>query len=155
MSLFSYLITIFSVMFWFFRAIVCLMASMSRSFVCQPMNLNIEIGVLFATLPCMFLIFKRNLIGATVYFGIYGAYFGTAIYNYISMIQEAGNGLVVDLNLLVNVLGIVIATLTFLDILLNKNRRNFGLDQKTNWFYNNEKYERELDSRADKNQYKL
>ena len=71
------------------------------------------------------------------------------------MIQEAGNGLVVDLNLLVNVLGIVIATLTFLDILLNKNRRNFGLDQKTNWFYNNEKYERELDSRADKNQYKL
>ena len=49
MSLFSYLITIFSVVFWFFRSIVCLMASMQMDFVCQPMNLNIEIGLLFAT----------------------------------------------------------------------------------------------------------
>ena len=63
MSLFSYLITIFSVVFWFFRSIVCLMASMQMDFVCQPMNLNIEIGLLFATLPCMILIFKRNIIG--------------------------------------------------------------------------------------------
>ena len=155
MSLFSYLITIFSVVFWFFRSIVCLMASMQMDFVCQPMNLNIEIGLLFATLPCMILIFKRNIIGATIYFGMYGAYFGTALYNTIMEFQTAGTEIVVGTNLIVNFLGIIVALLTFLDILINKNRRKFGADKKTDWFYKNDKYERDYDERADKNQYKL
>lgn len=154
MSLFSYLITIFSVVFWFFRAIVCLMASMQFDFICQPTNLNVEIALLFATIPCMFLIFKRNLIGATIYFGIYGAYFGTALYNVIMEIQATGVTLTETANLVAICIGVIIPLLTFLDILINKNRRKFGADKKTDWFYKNEQYDRKLDERADKNNYR-
>jgi hypothetical protein len=155
MSLFSYLITIFDVVFWFFRAIVCLLASMKVEFPCQPINLTAEIVLLFATLPCMILIFKRNAIGVTIYFGIYGAYFGTGLYNAFMEIQETGFTLTSSVDLAAMILGVIIPLLTFLDILLNKNRTKFGGDKKTDWFYKNEKYERELDKRVDKNQYKF
>jgi uncharacterized MnhB-related membrane protein len=128
---------------------------MQKDFPCQPINLTIEIVMLFATLPCLIFIFKRNLIGATVFFGMYGAYFGTGLYNIFTQIQETGVTITVSVDLLSTVLGIIIPLLTFLDILLNKNRTKFGVDKKTDWFYKNEKYERELDERADKNQYKF
>ena len=74
-SLFSYLLTIFAVFFWIFRVIVSLAYSLSWDFAFQPINPQLEIVVLFATLPCLFLVVKRNLIGATVYLGMYVAYF--------------------------------------------------------------------------------
>ena len=67
--------------------------------------------------------------------------------------QTAGTEIVVGTNLIVNLLGIIVALLTFLDILINKNRRKFGADKKTDWFYKNDKYEREYDERADKKLY--
>ena len=51
--------------------------------------------------------------------------------------------------------GVLIPLFTFLDILLNKHRGNFGADKKTKWFYTDEKYDREFDERADRNQYRL
>jgi uncharacterized MnhB-related membrane protein len=124
-------------------------------FPCKPINETMEIILLFATLPCMVLIFKRNLIGATVYFGIYGAYFGTGLYNAFLEIQATGVTITSSVDLFAIILGIIIPLLTFLDILLNKNRTKFGADKKTDWFYKNEKYEREFDERADRNQYKF
>lgn len=155
MGLFSYLITIFSIVFWFFRAIVCLFFSMKMEWIFLPLNYNVEVALLFATVPCMIFVLKRNLIGATIYFGLYGAYFGTGLYNAIVEIMKSGATMTTGLDLFAIILGILIPLLTFLDILLNKNRRKFSADKKTDWFYKDEKYDREFDKRADRNQYKI
>ncbi len=156
-SLFSYLITIFGVMFWFFRIAVAYFDTTGASFICQPMNTQIEILILFLTVPCFVLIFKRSLVGATFYLGIYGAYFGTAIYNTVTNLTmlEDGIGMVTGMNMVAAIVGIIIPLLTFLDILFNKNRLSVGKDRDSDWYYKNEKYDREMDERADRNQYKI
>lgn len=156
-SLFSYLITIFGVMFWFFRILVAYMDTTGASFICQPMNAQIEILILFLTVPCFILLFKRSLIGATLYMGMYTAYFGTAIYNTVlnlTMVED-GIGMVAGMNLVAAILGIIIPVLTFLDILFNKNRLSVSKDREADWFYKNEKFDRDFDERADRNQYKI
>lgn len=154
-SLYSYLLTLFGIMFWIFRGAVAVMESIGKEFVCQTLNLQLEIIVLFATLPCMILIIKRNLVGATIYLGIYGAYFGTALYN--SIMGLSGEQLTISnsVEFISSIIGILIPLLTFLDILINKNRRNVGLDKKTEWYYKNDKFDRQYDERADRNQYKI
>ena len=39
-------------------------------------------------------------------------------------------------------------------VLLDKNRKNNPKDKKTDWFYQNEEFDRKLDDRADKNNYR-
>jgi hypothetical protein len=156
-SLFSYLITIFGVLFWFFRIIVAYCDTTGTSFICEPMNSQIEILILFLTVPLFVMILKRSLIGATLYLGIYGAYFGTAIYNTVKQFSDTadGIGMVDGMNMVAAVIGIIIPLLTFLDILFNKNRLSVSKDKDSDWYYKNEKYDREMDERADRNQYKI
>ena len=47
------------------------------------------------------------------------------------------------------------ASTSVMDIFLNKDRKGSTKDKKTDWFYTNEQYDRKLDERADKNQYKF
>ncbi len=156
-SLFSYLITIFGVLFWFFRILVAYFATSGGDFICQPLNTQFEIIVLFLTVPCFVLVFKRSLVGATFYAGLYAAYFGTAIYNTINnfTVTESGIGMVTGVNLIASIAGVVIPLLTFLDILFNKNRLSVSKDNESSFFYKNEKYDRKFDERADRNQYKI
>ena len=39
-------------------------------------------------------------------------------------------------------------------MLMDKNRTNHPVDKKTDWFYKNEEFDRKLDDRADKNNYR-
>ena len=154
-TLFSYLLTFLAIIFWCFRVVTTLLYELDVDFFSVPLNETLEIIVLFASLPCLMLVIKRNIVGAAAYFGIYGAYFGTALYNQVMGIHEEGITVVNASDSLLLFCGVVIALLTFLDILLNKHRGNFGADSKTKWFYNNEKFDREFDERADRNQYKF
>lgn len=154
-TLFSYLLTFLGIIFWCFRVIATLLYELDVEFFSVPINETLEIIVLFATLPCLLLVIKRNIIGAAAYFGIYGAYFGTALYNQINGIQTNGLTVASASDSLFLILGILISLFTFLDILLNKHRGNFGADRKTKWFFDNEKFDREFDERADRNQYKF
>lgn len=154
-SLFSYLLTFLGIMYWFFRAIVTVLFQLDREFFAVPLNVNLEIIILFATLPCMILVIKRNIVGAAAYFGIYAAYFGTALYNAIVEMEVTGITIVNSSNLFCVLLGVILPTLTFLDILFNKNRTLGNGVKKENWFYGDEKYDRKFDERADRNQYKL
>ena len=153
-TLFSYLLTFLAIIFWCFRVVTTLLYELDVDFFSVPLNETLEIIVLFASLPCLMLVIKRNIVGAAAYFGIYGAYFGTALYNQVMGIHEEGITVVNASDSLLLFCGVVIALLTFLDILLNKHRGNFGADSKTKWFYNNEKFDREFDERADRNQYR-
>ena len=38
--------------------------------------------------------------------------------------------------------------------LFHRNRKNNPKDKKTDWFYRNEEFDRKLDDRADKNNYR-
>ena len=154
-TLFSYLLTFLGVIFWAFRALTTVLYQMEVDFFAVPLNETLEIIILFATIPCMLLVFKRNLIGAAAYFGMYGAYFGTALYEAFVNVQEVGYTVMNISDILFLIAGVMIPLLTFLDILLNKHRGNFGADKHTKWFYTNEKYDREFDERADRNQYRL
>lgn len=58
------------------------------------------------------------------------------------------------MGLLVSVIGIILAILTLIDVLFNKDRTNTGMNKKTDWFYNNKDFDRQLDERADKNNYR-
>ena len=149
MSLFSYLVMFLGILFWLLRAMVCLFASMQQELAVVPMNLNLEIALLFASVPCFALIAKRNLIGATVFFGIYGAYFGTEIMNQVTSFSMN------ILTVAVDVIGILIPFFIFMDILLNKNGKKIGSTKKTDWFFDNAEFDREHDEREDRNQYKF
>jgi len=39
-------------------------------------------------------------------------------------------------------------------LLLDKGRKANPKDKKTDWFYNNEQFDRKLDERSDKNNYR-
>ena len=154
-TIFSYLLTFFAVIFWIFRVIVALLYQLKIDFFAKPIDLNAEIIVLFLTIPCIWSIIRRNLIGATIYVGVYGVYFGTGLYNFIIKMIESNRGILESLDFLILSIGLMIPIFTFFDILINKNRVNFQGDKKTDWFYKNEAFDRKLDERADKNQYKF
>ena len=148
MGVFSYLITIFAVVFWGFRLITVFLYSMGINFVVIPMDVTTEIIVLFIALFTFIFIIKRNILGTLIYFSAYGWYFGTHIYNALV------TGEVNEISFFVAVLGIIIASLNLIDVLFNKNRRNIS-KHDTNWFYKNKRFDRNYDERADKNQYKF
>ena len=151
MELLSYMVNMFAIMFWLFRVYVALMVSSGSEIQFTTPGLELEITVIFITLISIFMIFKRNLIFASIYLGTYFAFFtyGIALMNgNISTNKQL-------LNAMVMIAGIIIALLNFLDVMFNKNRKGSTKDNKTDWFYAKDKYEREYDERADRNQYKI
>ncbi len=154
-SLFSYLLTFFGVAFWFFRAIATLLYQLEYDFFAKPINVTVEIIVLFLTLPCILLVIKRNIVGAAAYLGIYATYFGTALYEAFLATQATGLTLVNSSNMLFIVIGVLIPLLTFMDILFNKHRTLGKGTSKGDWFYKNENFDRDFDERADRNQYRI
>jgi len=155
-SVYSYFIVILAVIYWIFRVIVSLMYSMGKEFICQPLDSGIEIIILFLTIPAIVFVIHRKIIPTTLYFGMYAAYFGTILYNSLTgMSAETETMAFADsTSILVTALGVIIPLLVFLDVLLQNKSLN-PLESKTDWYFTNDKYEREFDERADRNQYKI
>lgn len=154
-SVFSYLITMMGGIFWLFRVIVTLSYTMGWNIGITPLNIPIEVIILFATLVCMIFIVKRNIIGALAYLLMYGLYFGNDFFNNIMSVINGQSGVMDYLSIIISFLGILIPFLTVMDILINKDRTSNVKNKKTDWFYQNDEYNREYDERADRNQYKF
>lgn len=154
-TLLSYLLTFFAIMYWAFRVVVAVCFQLDIDFFATPLNFNYEIMVLFITLPCIVLVIKRNIVGAVIYWGVYITYFGTALYEAFLAAGETGFSIVNTSNIFCIFLGVVIPTLTFFDVLVNKHRTLGNGVNPQEWFYKNEKYDRDLDERVDRNQYKI
>ena len=157
----TWLLAIFMVMFWMFRAIVALCTQFSIEFMgIVAYNFNWEVIILFGTLLSILLVVKRKMIGSLLYLGLYGVYFGEHfIANIIALIQGQG---VLDIsfsmNLFVDIVAIVLAIFVLLDMLVDKGRKANPIDRKTDWYFKNEKYDEELkkrDQREDQNEYKF
>ena len=154
-GVFSYLITMIAGLFWIFRIVVAVTCSLGVKFLIVPFNLNIEIGLLFLSLICFVFIVKRNIIGALVYFVGYGLYFGNDLYDKIPQLIQGKLGVSSYFPLFISFLGVLIPFLIVLDIFFNRDRTGEIKDRKTDWYYKNKQYDRDLDDRADKNEYKF
>lgn len=144
----SYLISFLGILFWIFRLVVVFCASMEIDFGVEPININLELVVLFLTIPCFALVLKRHIGGAFAYFIIFTAYFGNDLYSHIT------NGTGGIQTIMIDGLGVILPLLTLIDIAVNKDRLGTAEDKKTVWFYGNKEYDRQLDERADKNNYR-
>ena len=155
MSIYSYMLTIWAIIFWIFRAVVTALYTAGVSFPIEPLNSGWEIALVFATIPCIILVLKRNIIGAALYVAVYVSYFGTALYNSLNHVKDTLN-VSGTIDMFMSILGIAIPVLTFIDILFNKHRKAIiGGNKSTDWYYNNKDYDRQFDERADRNQYKI
>ena len=152
----TYLLVMFMIIFWIVRIAVTIMSQMGKDFMGMvPMNEMFEIAILFATLLCLILIVKRKLVGSLLYIVIHAIYFGGDITNKLSIIANNESlTLGQNMQLIFSMLGIILPLAVLIDLLLDKNRKNNPKDKKTDWCYKNEEFDRKLDDRADKNNYR-
>ena len=162
MSNFStWLLAIFMVMFWIFRAIVALCTQYSIDFMgLTTYNFNWEVIIAFATLLCIILVVKRKLVGSLLYLLLYGVYFGEHfVSNIILLLQGQSNfDVAFYMNLLADFIAILLPIFVLLDMLVDKGRKANPKDRKTDWYFKNEKYDEELkarDKRDDNNEYRF
>lgn len=156
-NLLSYLLVMFMILFWGFRIVVAINASLDNNFVIAPLDFTMEIALLFVALFCIILVIKRQIIGGLLYVFSYGLYFGIDLYNIIMpVIQTPGTTIALSqmTSLFFSAIGMFLPLIVLLELLFDKNSKNHPTDKKTDWFYKNEEYDRELDERADKNNYR-
>ena len=157
----TWLLAMFMVMFWMFRAIVALCTQFSIEFMgIVAYNFTWEVIIAFGTLLCILLVVKRKMIGSLLYLMLYGVYFGEHfITNIVTLIQGQGSfDISIAMNLFVDIVAILLAAFVLLDMLVDKGRKANPIDRKTDWYFKNEKYDEELkkrDQREDNNEYKF
>ena len=152
-SMGSYLSLFFMILFWIFRIVVSFTNTLGIDIGFAPLNINVEIILLFITLLCVVLVGKRKILGAIIYAISYGAYFGVDLFNTIMKIVNGGS--IADFtNAFSSFIAIAIALLVLIYCLLDKARTAHPVDKQTDWFYKNSDYDRKYDERADRNEYK-
>ena len=152
----TYLLVVFMMLFWILRIIITLASQLGKSFMgVVPMNETFEIAILFLTLLCVVLIVKRKMIGSLLYLTIHAIYFGGDVTNKLNILARNETlTLAQSTEFMFSMIGIILPLAVLLDLLLDKNRKMNPKDEKTDWFYKNEQFDRKLDDRADKNNYR-
>ena len=147
----------FMFMFWGFRVIVAFQAQYEKNFGgFIAFNFTVEVVLLFVVILCMILFLRRKLLGGIIYLVSYGYYFGGYILTNALPALLSGETLEMSVlqNTMVAAVGLVIAICVFFDLIVARVRKKEPKDKKTDWFFQNEQYDRKLDERADKNQYR-
>ena len=152
----TYLLVMFMIVFWIIRIIVTIRAQMGTNFMGMvPFNEAFEIAILFATLLCIILIAKRKMLGCLAYIALHAIYYGADVTNKLNLIANNEKlTLTQSTELMFSIIGIILPLIVLIDLLLDKNRKENPKDKKTDWFYQNEQFDRKLDDRADKNNYR-
>ena len=152
----TYLLVVFMILFWGLRIVITLASQLGKSFMgIVPMNETFEIAILFLTLLCVVLIVKRKMIGSLLYLTIHAIYFGGDVTNKLNILARNETlTLAQSTEFMFSMIGIILPLAVLLDLLLDKNRKMNPKDEKTDWFYKNEQFDRKLDDRADKNNYR-
>ncbi len=149
----NYMVVMFMIMFWLFRVVVAYMAGIGKSFMVAPINQVVEIVILFISLICIALVIKRKLFAGIIYLVANFGYYGVYLYNNVMPIIQ-GNQLTVTngLNAFISLVAVILSIVVVMDLLSDKTKK--PADKSTEWFYANKDLDRNLDDRADKNQYK-
>lgn len=156
----TWMLVMFMALFWLFRIVVAVTYELGVDFGgIQPFNQTMEIILLFVVIICMLFIIKRKMIGGLIYLLAYGMYFGTSLMTGITALMTVSPEITMSsmgsyLNTFISLIGIAIPIAILFDLLLDKNRKANPKDKKTDWFYKNEQFDRKMDDRADKNNYR-
>jgi len=155
MTLFGYLMTGMAGIFWLFRAVIAIFATLEKPFPVVPLNLTIEIVLLFVSFICLVLVLRKRMFVAIIYMISNFAYFGVDLYKSIEAIIEEGATLNSYPNLIFSFIGVILPFLIFASIGLNTGTKSAGNTKSTDWFYKSTEHDRVYDERADRNQYKF
>ena len=151
----NYLLVMFMIVYWILRIIITISSELGKDFMgVTPINEKYEIAILFATLVCIVLVAKRKMLGS-LYLTIHTLYYGADITDKLAIISR-GEQLTMNQSsdLFFSVLGIILPLAVLIDMLLDQGRKDNPIDKKTDWFYKNKEFDRKLDDRADKNNYR-
>ena len=153
----NWMTVIFMIMYWGFRIFATYMyTDEGGSFPVQPINLITEIVVIFITLLCIILVFKRQRVGGFIYFGINLMYYGFDLYTKISATIASGESVDImnaGIDMFASFLGIIMGIVVLIDV-LSYNMKT-SIDRSTDWYYKNKKLDKEKDSREDSNNYRI
>ncbi len=150
----TWMVLSLDVMFWILRIIAALTNTMAIDFMIKPIDMNMEIIMIFVALVSFVLIAKRKFLGAIIYMIGYFGYFGVALVTNLQKMTTTGGSVNDYGTVMFSLVGVALPIFTFLDLLLDKNRQLHPTDKKTDWFYKDEKYDMKKDERADKNNYR-
>lgn len=150
----TWMVLSLDVMFWILRIITALTDTMAIDFMIKPIDMNMEIIMIFVALVSFVLIAKRKFLGAIIYMIGYFGYFGIALVTNLQKMTTTGGSVNDYGTVMFSLVGVALPIFTFLDLLLDKNRQLHPTDKKTDWFYKDEKYDMKKDERADKNNYR-
>lgn len=150
----TWMVLSLDVMFWILRIIAALTDTMAIDFMIKPIDMNMEIIMIFVALVSFVLIAKRKFLGAIIYMIGYFGYFGIALVTNLKKMTTTGGSVNDYGTVMFSLVGVALPIFTFLDLLLDKNRQLHPTDKKTDWFYKDEKYDMKKDERADKNNYR-
>ena len=151
----NYLIIMLSVMLFIFRLTVVFTTTMGIEFVVTSLNVNLEIGLLFVMLICIILISRNKLSGAVILTVASIAYYGADILQKFTYISQNSLSIDMAMELIISVICVIIPIFAFFIIAFAKEQEKRPVDKKTDFFYKNEEYDRNLDERADKNNYRI
>lgn len=150
----SWLIAMFAFMFWGFRLVGTTLASIGIEFMFVPSNMAMEIALLFITFICICFMIKRKLLAAVIYLIAHFMYYGPAFITHFMQLIDKTLDTTLYMSILFEFFALVLPIAALFDVLLDKNRKAHPTDKKTDWFYKNKDYDRKLDERADKNNYR-
>lgn len=156
-SLISWFVAFWLIIFWCFRIAITISEQYGNSLGgFLVFDKTLEIIMLFVSLICFILIFKRKLSGIIIYLIGYGYYFGKYIFGtgVPALIDEQFDMIIIQ-NMAVAIIGILLGFFELFDMLIERAKKKNYSDNKTDWFFKDKKYERKFDDRADKNQYKI
>ena len=150
----SWLIAIFAFMDWGLRLVGTVMSSLGNDFMFVPSDLTMEVTILFVSFICICFIIKRRLWATLIYLAGQYIYFAPSFISHFMQITEGTLDITMYMTVLFEFIGLIIPLAALFDVLLDKNRKAHPTDKKTDWFYKNKDFDRKLDDRADKNNYR-
>ena len=150
----SWLIMMFAFMFWGLRLIGTVCYSIGSDFMFEPTDLTMEVALLFVTFVCICFFAKRRLWASFIYLAAHFLYYGPSFATHFMQIVDNTLDTGLFMGTFFELFGLVLPIAALFDVLVDKNRKAHPTDKKTDWFYKNKEFDRELDERADKNNYR-
>ena len=142
------------IVFLIFRVVVAVKAQAGEAFLIKPIDINVEIGLIFISFICILLVMRRLKVGGVIYALTFFAYFGVDLYNQLMNLLNGNEmSISIGMNSISSLFGIIMGILALMNIASYKVKAT--KDVKTEWFYDNKKFDKEKDEREDHNNYRI
>ena len=150
----NYLIIMLTIMLFIFRLIVVFTTTMGIEFMVTSINVDFEMILLVVMLISIILIVKNKILGPIVLVISSLVYYGPDLISKLTYLSSNSISVDTATQMIVSVICIIIPVFAFFIIAFAKEQEKRPVNKKTDFFYNNDAYDRKYDERADKNNYR-